>query len=373
MTRRNTFSILVVDDNRVNVRLLENALIKAGYQVYKTSEAAEAISLSTAMRPNLILLDIMMPGKDGFEVIKQLKSSPDTAMIPIIFITSRNELEAKMTGFELGAVDYITKPFQVQEVLARIRLHLRLSIATNSLIQSQAEKLRQIQDAQTSMLVAPEDIPEARFCAHYLSFLEAGGDFYDVIAVSENIFGYFVGDLSGHDIETSYMTAAVKALLRQNCIPVYEPRESMRMVNDVLVEILSDGKYMTACYGSLNRKTKTVTVVNAGHPPPVYIPNGGPPRFIELTGDVLGSFTNVSFGMQELHVSEGDRLLLYSDGLIERIENKKVWTASKQKLLKRCGGLADTPFEECAEELCNRMLRNSPKPKDDVVVLGIEV
>jgi len=373
MASQNVFSILVVDDNRVNVKLLDNALAKAGYRVYTALEATEAISTATRKRPDLILLDIMMPGQDGFAVIKQLKSNPDTAVIPIIFITSRNELESKMTGFELGAVDYITKPFHIQEVLARVRLHLRLSLATNTLIQSQAEKLRQIQNAQTSMLVTPDEISEARFCVHYLSLLEAGGDFYDVLSVSDNMFGYFVGDISGHDIETSYMTAAVKALLKQNCIPVYEPQESMRMVNDVLVQILNDGKYMTACYGMLNRKTKSMTIVNAGHPPPVYVPKGDSPRFVELTGDVLGIFTNVYFGMKKIAVTPGDRFFLYSDGLIERIDQKKVWTGGKEELLKHCEDLSQMPFEVCAERLSHLMLDKGPKPEDDVVVLGIEV
>ncbi|MBW1695872.1 MAG: SpoIIE family protein phosphatase [Deltaproteobacteria bacterium] len=373
MTAQNIFSILVVDDNRVNVKLLENALGKAGYRVFTASEASKAISMAREIRPDLILLDIMMPGQDGFAVIRELKSDAATAMIPIIFITSRNELKSKMTGFELGAVDYITKPFHVQEVLARVRLHLKLSMATNTLIQSQAEKLRQIQNAQTSMLVSPEQVPEASFCVQYLSLLEAGGDFYDVLAISDNIFGYFVGDISGHDLATSYMTSAVKALLKQNCIPIYEPLESMRMINNVLVEILSDGKYMTACYGMLNRKTNLMTFVNAGHPPPVYVPKEGKPHFIELTGDVLGIFADVVFGVQTMAVLTGDRFFLYSDGLVERVEEKKTWVEGKQKLLEVCGLLEDVPFRQCAAALSNHMLGDRTAAVDDVVVLGIEV
>ena len=370
---KNKFTILIVDDNLVNVKILEKAFVKKGYCVISAAEATQAISLATRERPDLILLDIMMPGEDGFSVGRQLKLSSETSSIPIIFITSRNDLDAKMIGFDLGAVDYITKPFYIQEVLARVRLHLRLSLATNSLVKRQAEKLQQIQDAQSSFLVLPEDYPDARFSVYYLSLLEAGGDFYDVLTISDDIFGYFLGDISGHDIATSYMTAAVKALLTQNCIPIYEPQESIRMINNVLLEILPDEKYMTACYGLLNRKIKTMTLVNAGHPPPIYIPNGGKPQFVELTGDVLGFFPNVSFGVREFSVSEGDRFFLYSDGLIERIEAKKVWTRGKQKLLELCGSVDHTPFQKCSETIANQMIGDGPSPGDDVVVLGIEV
>jgi sigma-B regulation protein RsbU (phosphoserine phosphatase) len=370
---KNNFTILIVDDNLVNVKLLEKALTKNGYYTISTTEATQAISLATVERPDLILLDIMMPGENGFSIGRQLQLSPETSSIPIIFITSRNDLDAKMMGFELGAVDYITKPFYIQEVLARVRLHLRLSLATNSLVKRQAEKLQQIQNAQSSLLVLPENFPDARFSVYYLSLLEAGGDFYDVLKISDDIFGYFLGDISGHDIATSYMTAAVKALLTQNCIPIYKPQESIRLINNVLMEILPDEKYMTACYGLLNRKTKSMTIVNAGHPPPVYIPNGGKPQFIEITGDVLGFFPNVSFGAQNISVSEGDRFFLYSDGLIERIGAKKVWAKQKRKLLDLCGNVNHTKIQKCAETIANRMIGNGSHPEDDVVVLGIEV
>jgi sigma-B regulation protein RsbU (phosphoserine phosphatase) len=130
---------------------------------------------------------------------------------------------------------------------------------------------------------------------------------------------------------------------------------------------------MTACYGMLNRKSKSMTIVNAGHPPPVYVPKGDSPRFVELTGDVLGIFTNVYFGMKEIAVTPGDRFFLYSDGLIERIDQKKVWTEGKEELLKHCEDLNQMPFEVCAERLSHLMLDKGPKPEDDVVVLGIEV
>ncbi len=368
------FTILVVDDNRVNLRILEQALLKTGYQVLTAPDGSTARNLAGAHGPDLILLDIMMPGEDGFEVIKQLKNSAVTAHIPAIFLTSRNELEAKMNGFELGAVDYITKPFHVQEVLARVRLHLRLSLATNSLVQAQAEKLRQLRDAQSAMLVEPEDLPEARFSVRYLSCLEAGGDFYDVLPISRGIFGYFVGDLSGHDIATGYMTAAIKALLAQNCIPIYQPQESMRMINNVLTEILSDGKYMTACYALLNRKANRMTLVNAGHPPVVYHPKDDAPRLIKLPGDILGAFKEVCFGVQNLSVSRGDRFFLYSDGLIETGKDKKmVWTQNLKNLLKMCTRLKDIPFQRSSETLAAWMLEHNSEPDDDIVVLGIEV
>ena len=294
-------------------------------------------------------------------------------LITTVSLTGRDELDAKMRGFNLGAVDYITKPFQVLEVLARVRLHLKLSLATNYLISSQAEKIKQIQDAQNSILVAPEDLPEACFSVCYKSFLEAGGDFYDVLQISDGIYGYFVGDVSGHDIATSYMTSAVKALLKQNCVPAYEPVETIRMINNVLVEILPDGKYMTACYAKLNHKTKRITIVNCGHPPVVYLPEKGNARFIEIEGDVLGIFRDGYSGRHIVRVNKGDRFFLYTDGLIERPEQGKVWTEGLDDLLKACNDLKHIPISESADRLVDMMLGNGAKSEDDIVVVGVEV
>jgi sigma-B regulation protein RsbU (phosphoserine phosphatase) len=365
--------ILVVDDDPVSLKMLEKSLHNEGYGVVTATDGPPARQLASDEQPDLIILDIMMPGEDGFEVMDYLKKNSRTASIPVIFLTGRDELDTKLKGFDLGAVDFITKPFYGQEMLARIRLHLKLSLATNSLVASQAEKLKQIQDAQSDMLVSPEDLPEARFSVHYLPLLEAGGDFYDVLPISDGIFGYFVADVSGHDLATSYITAAVKGLLNQNCSPFYKPVESVEMMNNVLVEILTDGKYLTACYCKLNRNAKVMSIVNAGHLPVLHVPKDGEARFIELEGDVLGGFKNVAYGTQDVKVDTGDRFYLYTDGLVERPGEKIVWSKGVSGLLDVCPQAKNLPLEESTEKLVSLMRKETDEPEDDVVLLGIEV
>ncbi|MCD6185320.1 MAG: response regulator [Deltaproteobacteria bacterium] len=364
-------TILIVDDNPVNLMLLKAMLTKAGYHVFMAKNGSEARTMVAKCVPDLILLDIMMPGEDGFEAMRRLRENPKTVAIPIIFLSALDDSETKMEGFKLGAVDYITKPFQMPEVLARVKLHLKLSIATNSLIAAQAQKLKQIESAQQSMLVSPDEIPEANFAVWYNSLLEAGGDIYDVFRISKDIFGYFVGDVSGHDIAASFVTASVKALLKQNCQAVYEPCESMMMLNKVLKEI-SDGKYMTACYARLNRKKKCVILVNAGHPPALYVPVDNKAALIELEGDIIGMFDDVLFDSKEIQVQSGDRFFLFTDGLIERAEEEQVWTNGLQGLLEASDLIRDCPISESAERLKD-LIMGDIVPEDDVVVLGFEV
>ncbi|MBF0379131.1 MAG: fused response regulator/phosphatase [Desulfamplus sp.] len=381
------FTILAVDDHLVNLKLIEKSLSKEGYRVLSASNGPNARKLAVAERPDLILLDIQMPGEDGFQVIQFLKNNPLTSSIPVIFLTGVSEVHSKLKGFDLGAVDYITKPFHNLEVIARVGIHLKLSIATNSLIAEQAHKLRQLSEAQESMLPLPHDNPDAKFGVYYKALHEAGGDFYDIIDLSEHIKGYFVADFSGHDIKTSYMTASVKALLVQNCTPVYSPAESMKMINDVLVEILPDGKYLTSCYVLLNRETLKMTVINAGHPPVVHIPVNGTPSLLSSDGDVLGMFKDAQFGITRIDVSYGDRFFIYSDGLVESAQNNITWVNGAEQFLDDFKIVSDVSVEDAPKKLIQNLFYSETDnqevvesqsnlrtmPEDDIVILCVEV
>ena len=373
MNTNKNLSILIVDDNPINVKIIETTLRKEGYLVFSALNGPDGRKIATEKKPDLIFLDIQMPEEDGFEVIKKLKNDGITSSIPVIFLTGVSEIDAKLEGFQLGAVDYITKPFHPLEVIARARLHLKLSIATNSLIANQALKLKQITDAQTSMLIRPEELPDATFGVYYHALNEAGGDFYEVMSISEDIYGYFVADFSGHDISTSYLTSSVKALLKQNCSLIYKPEESIKMINDVLHEILPAGKYLTASYVRLNRKSKSMTIINSGHPPVCFLPINGEPRLITQTGDVIGIFKDVVFGQETINVEKGDRFFMYTDGLIESSEDKLVWTEGSKIMLDACIRFKDDEIN-LATELISSYLTNEFKDlDDDIVVLGVEV
>ncbi|SCX96165.1 response regulator [Desulfoluna spongiiphila] len=117
-------NILVVDDNPENLRILVKLLTEAGYKVHAASKGSLALGAVERSLPDLILLDIKMSGMDGYEVCRRLKSDGRTAEVPVIFISALDDAEDKVKGFGLGCADYITKPFQFEEVLARVRTHL---------------------------------------------------------------------------------------------------------------------------------------------------------------------------------------------------------------------------------------------------------
>jgi sigma-B regulation protein RsbU (phosphoserine phosphatase) len=371
MNENSGYKILAVDDSPINLGIINSVLSKEDYIVFTAENGPKAREIAEKEIPDLILLDIMMPDEDGFEVITQLKTNPKTSGIAVIFLTGVSEIDSKVKGFSLGAVDYILKPFHPKEVLARVQIHLKLSAATNSLVKAQAEKLKQVKKAQKQLLILPESLPEANFGVSFNALDEAGGDFYDVLPVSQNIFGYCVADFSGHDISTSYLTASMKALLKQNCTHLYQPQESLKMINEVLVEILPDGKYLTCVYARLNRRSRQLSIISAAHPPALFMPKNGEPKFIKLDGDILGMFKDAVFGTKTIQVNSKDRIFLYSDGLIEK--SNSVWTNGLDELLKFSRQAQDYPISEAPEVIKNLMFKNLKGPEDDVVIVGIEV
>ena len=128
-----------------------------------------------------------MPGETGFETCAQLKSDPVTADIPIIFLSSLDDVKSKVAGLKIGGVDYIAKPVHGEEVLARVRVHLRIRDTNRDLVARQRARLDQLRNAQQAILVRPRDCPEASFEVYYKPLEEAGGDFYDVVPVGDGI------------------------------------------------------------------------------------------------------------------------------------------------------------------------------------------
>jgi len=153
--QENGRNILVVDDNADNLRLLATLLEKNQYTVRLAANGNRALATIHKEAPGLILLDIMMPGMDGFEVCRLLKSDDETAHIPIIFLSAVNETVDKVKAFSLGAVDFITKPFQEDEVLARVKTHLTLSILQRQMAKKNAALQKALDEIKTLRGIIP--------------------------------------------------------------------------------------------------------------------------------------------------------------------------------------------------------------------------
>lgn len=153
--------ILIVDDNPTNLEVLSTSLSQAGFQIAIATDGESALEQVSYHLPELILLDVMMPGIDGFETCRRLKENPNTYDIPVIFMTALSDNSNKVKGLSIGAVDYITKPFQYEEVLARVRIHLKMQNLTRTLKSQNVllkEEIDLREQAETKLLEANDTL-----------------------------------------------------------------------------------------------------------------------------------------------------------------------------------------------------------------------
>jgi sigma-B regulation protein RsbU (phosphoserine phosphatase) len=365
-------TILVVDDTITNLDIVTSVLTAEGFRTLTAADGRTARELSRTHQPDLILLDVLMPGESGFETCAQLKSDPVTADIPIIFLSSLDDVKSKVAGLKIGGVDYVAKPVHGEEVLARVRVHLRIRATNRALVAQQRARLDQLRDAQQAILARPEDCPEANFAVYYEPLEEAGGDFYDVASLGAGIFAYFVADISGHGVSAAFLTSAVKALLRQYSGPMFSPEDTLRGVDSVMSQMLDEEQYLTACYARLNRHTNRLTVIGAGHPPLILVSRSGVPQIVELDSDPLGMFGAAILQRRDLRVAGGDRLFLYTDGLIESSPGGGR-REGLERLVDACVRHRTALLAESTIGIAGELRPGKHRVEDDLLLLAAEV
>ncbi|HTS74988.1 MAG TPA: fused response regulator/phosphatase [Bryobacteraceae bacterium] len=364
-------TILVVEDVPLMRDLLARILRSEGFEACGAEDVGEALEQCAAAPPELVLTDIVLPDRSGYELCAELKGKPETSDIPIIFLSALDDSGSRIAGFEAGGVDYITKPFLAREVLARVRVHLRLRRASELLLAEQRARIEELRQAQQSILVTPGDFPQGSFAVCYRPLEAVGGDFYDVLPLAAGAIGYFVADVSGHGVAASFLTPAMKALLRQYSGPVFAIEDTMRQINSAMHATLSDGHYITACYARLSPDRRRVAVVSAGHLPPVFV-SDGEAKPAALASDPLGVFGSVVLHKQELEVRRGDRFYLYTDGLVEDGAMPGGGrTSGLERLRAACGRRHGLDLESAVSAIVADV-----KPEgsgDDLLLLGVEV
>jgi len=370
MPARRAPLVLIVDDDVTTVGMIDAVLSSAGFQTMGAGSIADAMKAIDGCKPDLILLDINLPDGNGLEVSRNIHNKPGVRETPILFISASDDIATKLHGFESGGVDYITKPVAAVEVLARVRTHLRLKHTYESLVELQAERLERLAGAQKAIMPSPSDLPEARFHIALKQVLKAGGDFYDVVPVGDQITDYLVADASGHDLAASFWTAALKTLVQEYALATNTPQQVLNAMNGSLVRVLPTGVFFTLAYARLNRWNGRLIIASAAHPPVIIIPRKGKAAIIpQVDGDVLGSFDDAFFGVKELTVYKGDRFVLYSDGLVET--NGPV-AQGIGRLTNACLARRGLPLEDMVASISTDMTATEVL-KDDAVLMGIEV
>jgi len=312
--------ILAVDDEPINRLILED-LIEDRYEL-TVVENGEACLQSVEIRmPDLILLDINMPGLSGFEVCKILKSSPATTNVPVIFLTAMIESKDERIGFKLGAVDYITKPFTESIVLARIKTHLMLS-TTRQLLESNHKKLKQERDYFEEVILSMRK--DKRFDRSNLQFMvspveRSNGDIILSACNAQNHQHMLVGDFTGHGLNAAIAGPLVSSLFYTQMAVSATAPNVLEVINNELFRKLPAQCFLAAIYIDWDKEAKTVTIWNFGMPSAVIYNEADMTGQCDSMTMALGIVECCEYGLtpKVLPFTAGSRLFCYTDGMVE--------------------------------------------------------
>src|ERR1700686_1609387 len=313
--------VLVVDDTPANLQVVRS-ILKDDFKIRVATSGAKALDLvKVEPQPDLILLDVMMPEMDGYEVCERLKATPEARDIPVIFLTGKTETEDETKGFDVGAVDYIHKPFSPAVMKARVHTHLVLREAREQLarqlldINNELEMAREIQ-----LSILPHEIPKIRgleIAARYIPMSSVAGDFYDFIIVDEKRAGILVADVSGHGLPAALIASMLKFALAAQSPHAFDPARVLAGLNQSLCGKFRN-HFVSAAYVFVDMDKNSISYAGAGHPPLLlWRKSAGCASEVLENGLLLGLFPNATYSVAEAPVEPGDKAVLYTGGVLE--------------------------------------------------------
>jgi phosphoserine phosphatase RsbU/P len=330
--------VLIVDDTAENIHLLMN-LLKDEYAIVAAKDGEKALKLIQGQNPpDIVLLDIVMPGMDGYAVCRRLKEDERTREIPVIFITALSEAEDEARGLNLGAVDYITKPFNPAIVKARVRNHLALREAYQALEKSQralAAELALASDYVMSLL--PEPLVEGPIMTQwrFIPTSRLGGDIFGYHFLDEDHFAFYLLDVCDHGVGPALLSVQALNALRSETLPgvdFRDPGQVLSKLNETFQMERHNDLYFSMIYAVYNLPQRRLRFATAGHPPALLRTPGGTLVEIVKNNAMIGVMPESSYAFDELEVAPDSQLFVYSDGVFEvRKPTGEYWSFSEFK------------------------------------------
>ena len=353
--------IMIIDDTVDNLSLLNKLLSEQGYDVSLFPKAELALHALTLSIPDLILLDINMPGMNGFEFCKKLKKDKKYQDIPIIFLSAMQNVKDKVNAFQAGGIDYITKPFQFDEVSIRVKTHVKLRLQQQQLeenynqlqkLEKRVEKrtlelevankaledsLRKLQeDEEAGRLLQFKMLPQSNVVIADYEFeycltpsLYMSGDFVDYFDIDKDYAAFYITDVSGHGAASAFVTFLLKSFIN-SCRDNYrakhddiviKPAALLSKFNKSLYGENLD-KYITMFYGVLVKKENTLIFANGGHFPFPFMRHNDEVQLITAKSTPVGMFDFAEYKNVSLPLPENFAFTIFSDGILEVLPGK---------------------------------------------------
>lgn len=404
-------SILVVDDDRLNREPLRRCLEQQGYAVVTAGDGIEALRQATARQFDLVLLDRMMPGMTGPEVLARLRALFPATLLPIVMATASDQTADIVGALAQGANDYITKPFDLAVVLARVRTQLSLKHSVEKVLELERrlsqrnaelevanhnlskaaeqtrEELAAAAKVQEAFLPkAPPAVKGLKFAWTFEPCKELAGDSLNLFALDGDHVGLYVLDVSGHGVAASLLAVAATRVLsptgdedsilytraEDGATRPAGPARVAESLNRRLPWNDAAAQFMTLFYVLLDARGRRMSYVSAGHPGAVIVGRDAAPRVLKGNGLPIG--VGETYEEQEAELRPGDRIYLYSDGVTETMNPARDLFGA-ERLAETLAAAMDVPLKASVRALLDALdAWRGPSPvRDDLCVVAVEV
>ncbi len=384
--------LLIAEDDEVIRTMLRRFFETRGFAVVETADGEQALAALAGPPPDLVLLDMVMPGRGGLEVLQSIRARYSATDLPVIMASARGQSADVVEALRLGANDYLVKPFDFSEALARVQTQLSLKRSVDrivSLEHSLARRNAELAEANRHMREGlqaaaavqrallprqPFEVPGARFAWHFRPCDELAGDLLNVVPLDDRHIALYVLDVMGHGVKAALLAVMANQVLGQ-MLASRSPLSPARVAAALTRAFPWDDRteqFFTLLFGVLDLATGRFHFVSAGHPGPVWLPCQGPARAVPARGVPIG-LGATTYEAHTVALEMGDRLYLYSDGLIEAPDHQGQ-CFGRERLLPALEANRSLPLADGLTALAQRVEQwAGPRaPHDDTSILAVE-
>jgi len=360
--------VLAVDDDPFLLQLMNKILTREGYRFFARTDGMSALNDLSTIRPDLIMLDLMLPRMNGMEIAEKIRSESDWRTVPIIMFTAMSEVETKQKAYRTGVDAFLEKPFDTGEFTSIVRNLISLK-SREKAISMELDHARRIQFGLLPTVLPT--LPGIKLKAVYLPMEKVGGDLYDLIPMKGGL-AVFVGDVSGHGIPAAMLAAMIKMLISHFPESDKTPAAFLEGINRDLYGKTADN-FLTCVLGVLSEDGREFVFANGGHPAFIQL-REGKGSWHKTHGRILGCLSDVDVENGRVELQKGDRLILFTDGFVEAMDAKKN-PFGEEKFMALNERYSSMPLEEHLGSLVAEIYdyQASDDFQDDLTLVGIEV
>lgn len=335
--KEHKIKVLLIDDQRIVAEDIRRMLSEYSDIHYEyCPDPNNALQKAIEIQPTVILQDLIMPDIDGMTLVKYYQGHPKTKNIPVIVLSSREEGVTKAEAFEKGAHDYMVKPADKTELVARIRYHSKAYITfleRNQAMKALRTELDKAANYVRSLL--PVEMTEGDIQSKWTfkPSIELGGDIFGCHYIDDTHFAMYLLDVSGHGVGSALLSVSAQNILRQKSfgdIDFRKPVDVAHLVNKSFQMSDHNGLYFTLWYGVFNTETRELEYLSAGHPPSVLVDSENQIHYLSTDNIIIGAIDDFPFQSGTIKIDPSSVLYIYSDGAYEvSDENDVMWTVEE--------------------------------------------